>query len=323
MDAGPPSGAGPPGAADPPGRDHLAGVPGARGPGEPAGTGHLSGSEHQARPPEPAGLDAYPSGTPNAGGAGIPGAPGSVPRAARAWAEVLHRAEQAAVHRAESVRVPAWLRHTPGEPRWPVTLTIIAAMGLQLVLPERLALHPIPGWLMPALEAALLAGLIVANPVRIERGSRFVAGASIVLMLLITIANAASGVLLIREILEGIAKQAVPLLASGAAIWLTNIIAFALWYWEFDRGGPVRRAQGLARYPDLMFPQMASPELAPPDWEPRFVDYLYMSFTNATAFSPTDVMPMARWAKMTMLVQSAVSLALVVLVVARAVNILA
>jgi uncharacterized membrane protein len=114
----------------------------------------------------------------------------------------------------------------------------------------------------------------------------------------------------------------VPLLTTGASVWLTNVIAFGLWYWEFDRGGPVVRAAGTMRHPDLMFPQMASPELAPPDWEPQFVDYLYLSFTNATAFSPTDVMPLARWAKLTMLVQSAVSLAIGALVIARAVNIL-
>jgi uncharacterized membrane protein len=105
-------------------------------------------------------------------------------------------------------------------------------------------------------------------------------------------------------------------------VWATNVIAFALWYWEFDRGGPVHRAEGTSQHPDLLFPQMAAPELASPDWEPWFVDYLYLSFTNAAAFSPTDVMPLARWAKLTMLLQSAVSLAVGVLVIARAVNIL-
>ena len=304
--------AGPPGEADRPGRDHAAGLPDSPGSGEGPGDWHVPGA----------------GGPPGAEpGQEMPGAdPGMaepVPRAARAWAEVLHKAEQAAVHRAESVRVPAWLRRTPGEKRWPVTLTVVAAIALQILLPGRLVLQPIPRWLLPALEGALLAGQIVANPVRIERRPRVIAAASIVLTMLITIANAASGVLLVREILKGITKTAVPLLASGSAIWVTNVIAFALWYWEFDRGGPVNRAEGLSRYPDLMFPQMTAPELAPPDWEPRFVDYLYMAFTNATAFSPTDVMPLARWAKMTMLVQSAVSLALVVLVVARAVNILA
>ena len=312
--------AGPPEAADSPGPDHLADQSGIHASGDRADPAHLPGREQQPGPPHTGDYPYIPAGD---AGASVPGIPGSVPRAARAWAEMLHRAEQAAVHRAESVRIPAWLRRTPGEKRWPVTLTIIVAILLQLVLPHHLALHPIPSWLLPALEGALLVGLISANPVRIERRSRVVAGASIVLTLLITIANAASGVLLIREILDGIAKTAAPLLTNGAAIWLTNVIAFALWYWEFDRGGPVDRAQGLSRYPDLMFPQMTAPELAPPDWESRFVDYLYMSFTNATAFSPTDVMPLARWAKMTMAVQSAVSLGLVVLVVARAVNILA
>ncbi len=105
-------------------------------------------------------------------------------------------------------------------------------------------------------------------------------------------------------------------------MWVTNVIAFALWYWEFDRGGPVHRAAGTVQHPDLMFPQMASPQLAAADWEPYFTDYLYLSFTNATAFSPTDVMPLARWAKMAMLVQSAVSLSIGALVIARAINIL-
>jgi uncharacterized membrane protein len=177
--------------------------------------------------------------------------------------------------------------------------------------------------LLPALEGALLVGLAVANPVRIERYGTAVRAASLVLVCLITIANGASAVLLIRAILEGKAgSQAGPLLATGASIWATNVIAFALWYWEFDRAGPVSRAQATRPYPDLMFPQMASPQLAPANWEPVFVDYLYLSFTNATAFSPTDVMPLAKWAKLTMLVQSSVSLAIGALVIARAINIL-
>ena len=112
------------------------------------------------------------------------------------------------------------------------------------------------------------------------------------------------------------------LLLAGGAIWLTNVIVFGVWYWEFDRGGPVARAAGSQPYPDFVFPQMTNPELAPADWEPGFVDYLYVSFTNAMAFSPTDVMPMTRWAKLTMLTQSLISVVTLVLVVARAVNIL-
>jgi len=135
--------------------------------------------------------------------------------------------------------------------------------------------------------------------------------------------NAASGARLIVDLAraEGI-KDGVRLLLTGGEIWLTNVIVFGLWYWEFDRGGSVERAAGSRQYPDLLFPQMTSPELAPPDWEPGFVDYLYVSFTNAMAFSPTDVMPMTRWAKLTMLTQSVISVVTLVLVVARAVNIL-
>jgi uncharacterized membrane protein len=238
------------------------------------------------------------------------------------WTEWLRRAEQLAATGAEGVRLPAWRRKTPGEPRWPVTLCVIAAIVLQLLLPAHLT-RPVPTYLLPALEGALLIGLSIANPVRIERRGPAVRAASIVLIFLITLANALSAVLLIRAILEKQAgSHAGPLLAAGAAVWATNVIAFALWYWEFDRGGPVRRAQGAAPHPDFMFPQMASPELAASDWEARFVDYFYLSFTNATAFSPTDVMPLARWAKLTMLVQSAVSLAVGALVIARAINIL-
>src|SRR5919108_506861 len=101
------------------------------------------------------------------------------------------------------------------------------------------------------------------------------------------------------------AAPAARLMVNGGSIYLTNIIAFALWYWELDRGGPAARTHGIKYYPDFLFPQMSSPDLAPPDWEPTFVDYLYLSFTNATAFSPTDVMPLRRWAKLTMLLQSA------------------
>jgi len=246
------------------------------------------------------------------------------------WHSLLNRAEYAEIAAArriaaESAHLPAWRRRTRGEPRWPVSVSVIAALVLQELLPGQMSLKPLPGWLLPVLEGALLVGLAIANPVRIENRARFVRVASLVLILVITAANAASAVLLIRLILTGAAatSNAGPLLASGAAIWATNVIAFALWYWEFDRGGPVHRAHATYRYLDFLFPQMAMPpELVHPDWEPRFADYLYLSFTNATAFSPTDVMPLARWGKFTMLVQSAVSLALGALVIARAVNIL-
>jgi hypothetical protein len=238
------------------------------------------------------------------------------------WYALITRAQHAATE-VEDFCPPAWRRRTRGEKRWPVTITVIVAIVLQLRLPDQLSLRPVPSYLLPILEAALGVGLIIANPVRFERQSVALRWASLVLILLITTANAASAVRLIQEILTRHAgSDPGPLLASGASIWITNVIAFGLWYWEFDRGGPVHRAHATIQYPDFLFPQMTVTELTPPDWEPRFIDYLYLSFTNATAFSPTDVMPMARWAKLTMAVQSAVSLGLGALVIARAVNIL-
>ncbi|HEX7660488.1 MAG TPA: hypothetical protein VF444_13520 [Pseudonocardiaceae bacterium] len=194
------------------------------------------------------------------------------------------------------------------------------AIALQTVLPTKLVLGP--HLLLPALSTLLLVALVMLGPGRAATHHRHARKVSLVLVVVVSAGNALSGVLLVEHILDGtIGNQAGPLLASGASIYLTNIVVFSLWYWEIDSGGPAARAAG-ARHPDMMFPQMANPELAPRDWEPTYVDYLYLSFTNATAFSPTDVMPLKVWAKLTMLVQSAVSLVLVALVVARAVNIL-
>ena len=219
--------------------------------------------------------------------------------------------------------VPAWRRVTEGEARWQVSLAVAAAILLQLPVSGRLALVR-PTWLLPVLEALVAIGLIIANPRRIDRQSVMLRYASLTLIALISLANAWSAGRLIWEIVNrtGSTSDATTLLVTGGAIWVTNVIAFALWYWEFDRGGPVARALAIKPYPDFEFPQMTSPELAPPSWEPMFADYFYLSFTNATAFSPTDVMPLSRWAKMLMLVQSAVSLLLAALVIARAVNIL-
>ena len=224
-------------------------------------------------------------------------------------------------HLEHHLRVPAWLRRTQGEHRWPVALTIMIAILLQLRLPEYQLLRP--AWLLPAIEFALLLALIVANPMRLNRESRFLRLVSLTLTALLSLANAWSAWLLVVRLVHGtVGQDAASLLATGAAIWSTNVIAFALWYWELDRGGPVARAYARRPVPDFQFVQMQNPELAAPDWEPQFIDYLYLSFTNATAFSPTDVMPLSRWAKMTMLVQSLVSMATVVLVIARAVNVL-
>ena len=281
--------------------------PGDRGETGPAGTG-----------PEPG----WPAG--RKGGGPEPGHhPGSGHRLPDPWNEVMHLADQVAAAR---TLVPAWRRRTRGEHRWPVTVTVIVAIVLQIRLSDSLT-KPLPHLLLPLLEIALGVGLAVVNPVRIERAGRVARAASLTLIVLITAANAISAILLVHAILfpAHVAPKATALLASGAAVWATNVIAFGLWYWEFDRGGPVERTVGggTMRPPDFLFPQMGlTPDLVPHNWEPHFIDYLYLSFTNATAFSPTDVMPMARWAKCTMAVQSGVALLVGVLVIARAVNIL-
>jgi len=236
-------------------------------------------------------------------------------------AEHAFGAARHAVEKAEQELEPAWRRVTVGEPRLPVTLVVLAAISIELLLADRVANRP--RWLLAGLAAALLVGIIVANPKRIDRPSRQLRVASLILIAVLSVANVASATRLVIDLInaQGIRDPA-QLLLTGGAIWLTNVIVFSLWYWEFDRGGPAARAHGTHRYPDLLFPQMTSPELAAPGWEPNFFDYLYTSFTNATAFSPTDVMPMSRWTKFIMMTQSAISLTVVVLVIARAVNIL-
>lgn len=218
---------------------------------------------------------------------------------------------------------PAWRRATDGEARWQVALCTAIAIGLQLVLPSELVLVK-PVWVMPAVQALLLVALIGVNPHRINREEWQVRALSLALAGVLGLSNAWSVVRLVDELISGgpVGNKAVELLLIGGAILMVNVIAFALGFWEFDRGGPVARAQGTQDYPDFAFPQMLSPEVGPPHWEPAFVDYLYLAFTNATAFSPTDVMPMSRWAKVAMTVQSVISLVNMGLIVARAVNIL-
>jgi uncharacterized membrane protein len=238
--------------------------------------------------------------------------------------EMLHLVDQAA-GRLQAAGRSRLHRQDKPEPRWPVSAAVIVAIVLQAVLPKQLIFRTDLQYVSLALECALLLGLFAANPLRIEKRSRPIRTASIALIVLVTAVNAASAVLLVHAIITnqlGPKDTAIRLLLAGAAIWGTNVIAFGLWYWEFDRGGPVSRLEGTSPYPDLLFSQMTSPELTPPGWGPQFVDYLYLSFTNATAFSPTDTLPLARWAKLTMLVQSGVSLVLGALVIARAVNIL-
>lgn len=244
-----------------------------------------------------------------------PGA-GEQPDAGRRPQHLISEAK----HQAARI-LPAWRRETHGEQRWPAAVTVAAAIALQLALPSSLVFRP--RWVLPACQALLLAVLVAANPGRITRLEPKWRAVSLALIAVMSGANAWSAVRLVDGLVSGTSTQdPSSLLLTGGAIWITNVIALAVWYWELDRGGPAARAAGERNYPDFLFPQMTSHDLAPPDWEPSFVDYLYVSFTNATAFSPTDVMPLTRWAKLLMLAQSAVSLSTVALVIARAVNIL-
>jgi len=220
-----------------------------------------------------------------------------------------------------SVIVPAWRRLTTGESTWPVRFAVAAAIVLQVAIPNRYEIPPT--WLLPTVGVLLGIGLSIAHPKTITKHSPQLRIISILLIAVISLANAGSAGRLITALVNGTANDSPStLLLTGGAIWLTNVIVFAMWYWNLDRGGPAARALALNVYPDFLFPQMTAPDLSPPDWQPRFFDYLYLSFTNAAAFSPTDTLPLARWAKMTMMVQSIVSLATVALVIARAVNIL-
>lgn len=217
--------------------------------------------------------------------------------------------------------LPAWRRVTAGEARWPVSVVISAMIALQASLPQALLLGPRA--VLPAVEALLLVVLVAVNPRRIESERRSLRLTGLALIVVASWANADAVAHLVLGLVRGtLHLGATQLLVVGGSVWLVNVLVFALWYWDTDRGGPAARAHGRHAFPDFLFPQMSDPRHAHPDWEPGFVDYLYLSFTNATAFSAADTIPMTRWAKLTMLAQSAVSLVVVALVIARAVGVL-
>ena len=210
-----------------------------------------------------------------------------------------------------------------GESRWPPALALVGYLVLNIAiriwLPNQSAVR-VP-WLVPAVEAVLLGVLLLADPGNLARHRRKLRLIAVALVGVLVLAALWATVLLVYDLVKGIGvTQSAPrLLASGALIWLGNNLAFSLFYWLIDSGGPVARSQQELPV-DFAFTQHMSPELAPPGWRPVFLDYLHLGFTNATAFSPTDVMPLTHRAKYTMIVQSTVALALFGLIVARAVN---
>jgi len=187
-------------------------------------------------------------------------------------------------------------------------------------LPDKLT--PGPQLAVPVLEVILLIPLVATSPFRITDRTVNLRWLSIGLIALVNAANGASLVLLVRYLLHGGQTDGRTLIRAGIGIWVTQVLVFALWYWEVDRGGPVARCSVDHGPPDLLFPQMQLPAVIGKGWYPRFWDYLYVSLTNSTAFSPTDTMPLSVKAKMLMGAQSLVSLTAIAIVGSRAVNIL-
>ena len=213
------------------------------------------------------------------------------------------------------------------EPRWPIVATLAFFIAISIVLrvavPDRSSLGPV--WLVPAVEVGLVLVLLAADPARVSGHRRWLRRLAIGLVSLLGCAALASTIQLIVDLVEGtkVTNSASALLASGALIWLGNVLVFSLFYWLLDSGGPLARYRGDRPYPDFAFTQHMSPELAPPGWRTQYADYLILALTTSTAFSPTDVMPMARWAKLTMSLQALIALTVVGLVIARAVNVFA
>jgi len=209
-----------------------------------------------------------------------------------------------------------------GEARWPMAIAVVAVMAMTLLLPHTLVARP--RWGVPLIEGLLLIAVIIADPGKIDLISKRARGLSITLIALLVATTLWCTTQLIIELIQGgpATQSGGALLAAGGIVWLSNCLSFGLLYWELDSGGPAMRAHGLPAHPDFAFPQQLDPELAPEHWRPRFVDYMYLGFTSATAFSPTDAMPLRAWNKLAMMAQSAISLVLLGLVIARAVTVL-
>jgi hypothetical protein len=221
------------------------------------------------------------------------------------------------------------VREEEVESRWEAAPAVLVVVGLQVLLAmlsrqERWKLWGLPWWVWLTVvvpEMALLLPLAFQRPRhQLEQlGQRRTVAIS--LLAVVSAANAAALVALVGSLLSGEEKSGPELLLKAVTVWSTNVIAYGLWYWGVDRGGPIRRRGPDPPPPDFQFPQLENPQLAAPGWHPRLLDYVYVSFTNSIAFSPTDAMPLTRRAKLMMLTESAASAITVLLVAARSVNI--
>jgi hypothetical protein len=214
---------------------------------------------------------------------------------------------------------------------------LFTAAVLYADLPTRFIAGPSAGafgvvrWVVPALTVLVLLTFVAIRPRGpLARAFGWLPHSlhlarrrlALITIAIVSAANIASIVILIHLLVNGAGANAAPLLRAAVHMWVVNVLLFGLWFWQLDGGGPISRLTCELHQRDFLFPQQGDPVLSKSGWRPHFLDYLYVSFTNAAAFSPTDAMPLSRWAKMLMLVQSAISLALAVMVVARAVNIL-
>jgi uncharacterized membrane protein len=215
---------------------------------------------------------------------------------------------------------PPSTRHTR---RWPASLAVVAVLVLQVLVPTQV--NALPPWLMPALGGLLLLPLVYMNPFHLRRDEPWLRRVEVVLVAILVAVNAYYLAGMILFLNNGDANEGKVLVKSALLIWVTNVVAFAVWYWEVDRGGPFARAPEHERQTeraDLLFPQMTVDLDGWKGWLPGFTDYLYVSLTNATAFSPTDTLPLTSRTKMLMGVQSAISLLTIAIIAARAVNVL-
>jgi hypothetical protein len=206
------------------------------------------------------------------------------------------------------------------ESRWPVALAILAVLFLLVLLRSRARLFP--SWLAYAIGMALIlpmAGVWLSGGrawwLRLERIT------TLCFSLIVEIITLATLFYLVREmVVRPTALSGRQLLTSSIGTWVTNVLAFSLVYWQIDRCGPEARGNNAGLKPDWLFPQSAASETVPPDWRPTYVDYLFLSFSTATAFSPTDTLPMTSRAKVLMMIESTVSLTTLVIVASRAIN---
>jgi hypothetical protein len=203
------------------------------------------------------------------------------------------------------------------EPRWPAFIAMLAAAGVYWALPEPLSVGP--GWLLLVVIVVLLIPIGISHyrgSYNVARFLTFAANGVITLAMIASLVFLIQGIPLHRE-------PPTAMLRSAGALWITNVLVFALWYWKLDAGGPLGRDRASGRVKSsFLFPQMLTQEGGDPSWSPHFMDYLFLAFNTSTAFSPTDTAVLSRWAKAGMMLQSLISLMIVALLAARAVNIL-